>query len=125
MSSFDQISEAAEAIRQSAQLRTVPDVAVVLGSGLGGFASSLRSPRTIPYSEIPHWPTSDVVGHEGKLVIGEVASRRVAALSGRVHFYEGYDIRTVTFATADGSLGVKTLILRSGGVINTSFRQGG
>jgi purine-nucleoside phosphorylase len=126
MSSFDQISEAAEAIRQLAQLRTAPDVAVVLGSGLGGFASSLRSPRTIPYTEIPHWPTSDVVGHEGKLVIGEVASRRVAALSGRVHFYEGYDLRTVTFATRTmGLLGVKMLILtNAAGGINTSFRQG-
>jgi purine-nucleoside phosphorylase len=126
MSSFDQVSESAEAIRRSAHLRTAPDVAIVLGSGLGAFASSLRSPRTIPYSEIPHWPTSDVIGHEGKLVIGELASRMVAALSGRVHLYEGYDLRTVTFATRTMALvGVKTLILtNAAGGINTSFRQG-
>lgn len=126
MSSFDQISEAAEMIRQAAHFNAAPDVAVVLGSGLGGFASSLRSPRTIAYNEIPHWPPSDVVGHEGKLVIGEVGSRVVAALSGRVHLYEGYDLRTVTFATRTmGLLGVKRLILtNAAGGINTSFRQG-
>jgi purine-nucleoside phosphorylase len=126
MSSFDQIAEAAESIRESTRLKAAPDVAVVLGSGLGGFASSLRSPQTLPYNEIPHWPTSDVVGHEGKLVIGEVASRVVAALCGRVHFYEGYDLRTVTFATRTmGLLGVKTLILtNAAGGLNTTFRQG-
>jgi purine-nucleoside phosphorylase len=67
-----------------------------------------------------------VVGHEGKLVVGEVGSRMVAALSGRVHLYEGYDVRTVTFATRTmGLLGVKRLILtNAAGGINTSFRQG-
>jgi purine-nucleoside phosphorylase len=126
MSTFDQVSEAAEAIRQLAQISTPPDVAVVLGSGLGAFASDLRASRTIAYEDIPHWPRSAVVGHEGKLVIGNVASRRVAALSGRVHFYEGYDLRTVTFGTrAMGLLGVKTLILtNAAGGINTSFSQG-
>jgi purine-nucleoside phosphorylase len=126
MSTFDQVSEAAEAIRQLAQISTPPDVAVVLGSGLGPFASGLLGARTIAYEDIPHWPRSAVVGHEGKLVIGNVRSRRVAALSGRVHFYEGYDLRTVTFATrAIGLLGVKTLILtNAAGGINTSFTQG-
>jgi purine-nucleoside phosphorylase len=126
MSSFDQLSEAAEMIRQAVHSKTAPDVAVVLGSGLGAFASSLRSARTISYNEIPHWPASDVVGHEGKLVVGEVGSRMVAALSGRVHLSEGYDVRTVTFATRTmGLLGVKRLILtNAAGGINTSFRQG-
>jgi purine-nucleoside phosphorylase len=126
MSTFDQVSEAAEAIRQLAQISTPPDVAVVLGSGLGAFASGLLAARTIAYEDIPHWPQSAVVGHESKLVIGNVRSRRVAALSGRVHFYEGYDLRTVTFATrAIGLLGVKTLILtNAAGGINTNFSQG-
>jgi purine-nucleoside phosphorylase len=126
MSTFDQVFEAAEAIRQVVQMPTPPDVAVVLGSGLGAYASSLRSPRTLAYGDIPHWPRSSVAGHEGQLVIGTVATRRVAALAGRVHYYEGYDLRTVTFATRTmGLLGVKTLILtNAAGGINTSFRQG-
>ena len=126
MSGYDQICEAAEFIIQSARLRAAPDVAVVLGSGLGGFASGLQSSRTLTYAEIPHWPESHVVGHEGKLVVGQAGGRTVAALAGRVHFYEGYDLRTVTFATrAVAMLGVKTIILtNAAGGVNTSFSQG-
>ena len=126
MSGYDQICEAAEFIIQSARLRAAPDVAVVLGSGLGGFASGLQSSRTLTYEEIPHWPESNVVGHEGKLVVGQTSGRTVAALAGRVHLYEGYDLRTVTFATrAVAMLGVKTIILtNAAGGVNTSFSQG-
>jgi purine-nucleoside phosphorylase len=126
MSGYDQICEAVEFISQAARLRAAPDVAVVLGSGLGGFASGLQSSRTLTYEEIPHWPESNVVGHEGKLVIGQASGRTVAALAGRVHLYEGYDLRTVTFATrAVAMLGVKTIILtNAAGGINTSFSRG-
>jgi purine-nucleoside phosphorylase len=126
MSGYDQICEAVEFISQSARLRAAPDVAVVLGSGLGGFASGLESRRTLTYEEIPHWPESNVAGHEGKLVIGRASGRMVAALAGRVHLYEGYDLRTVTFATrAVAMLGVKTIILtNAAGGINTSFSSG-
>ena len=126
MSGYDQIGEAAEFIIQSARLRAAPDVAVVLGSGLGGFASGLQSSRTLTYEEIPHWPESNIVGHEGKLVIGQSSGRTVAALAGRVHFYEGYDLRTVTFGTrAVAMLGVKTIILtNAAGGINTTFNRG-
>lgn len=126
MSGYDQICEAVEFISQAARLRAAPDVAVVLGSGLGGFASGLQFSRTLTYEEIPHWPESNVVGHEGKLVIGQASGRTVAALAGRVHLYEGYDLRTVTFATrAVAMLGVKTIILtNAAGGINTSFSRG-
>lgn len=126
MSGYDQICEAAEFIIQSARLRAAPDVAVVLGSGLGGFASGLQSSQTFTYEQIPHWPESNVVGHEGKLVIGQASDRTVAALAGRVHFYEGYDLRTVTFATrAVAMLGVKTIVLtNAAGGVNTSFSRG-
>ena len=77
----------------------VPDVAIVLGSGLGDFANRLGDAVSIPYGELPHWPVSTVIGHEGRLVLGTLAGKRVAALSGRVHFYEGHDLGTVTFAT--------------------------
>ena len=104
----------------------VPDVAVVLGSGLGDFAETLDAATVFPYAEIPNWPTSAVVGHAGKLVVGTLQGRRVAALSGRVHFYEGHDLRTVTFATrAVARLGVRTLILtNAAGGINLSFKPG-
>jgi purine-nucleoside phosphorylase len=104
----------------------VPDVAVVLGSGLGDFADTLADAKAFPYSEIPNWPASTVVGHAGKLVIGTLTGKRVAALSGRVHFYEGHDMRTVTFATrAAARLGVRTLILtNAAGGINLSFKPG-
>jgi purine-nucleoside phosphorylase len=121
---YDQVQAAAESVRSAST--TIPDVAIVLGSGLGSFASSLGSGVSIPYADIPNWPVSSVVGHEGRLVIGEIAGRRVAALSGRAHFYEGHDLRTVTFATRVlGVLGVKTLVLtNAAGGINTAFAPG-
>jgi purine-nucleoside phosphorylase len=105
---------------------SVPATAVVLGSGLGGIASSHERAAWIPYGDIPNWPVSNVVGHEGRLVVGEVSGRSIAALSGRAHFYEGHDLRTVTFATRVlGALGVKTLILtNAAGGINSGFAPG-
>ena len=103
-----------------------PDVAVVLGSGLGDFADTLTDAITTPYGEIPNWPASAVIGHAGKLVVGTLAGKRVAALSGRAHFYEGHDLRTVTFATRVlGLLGIKQLILtNAAGGINVTFKPG-
>lgn len=104
----------------------VPDVAVVLGSGLGDFADRLADATTVPYGDIPHWPASAVIGHAGKLVAGTLRGKSVAALAGRAHFYEGHDLRTVTFATRVlGLLGVKTLILtNAAGGVNVSFKPG-
>ena len=121
---YDQVQSAAQLIRSKS--KTMPPTAVVLGSGLGSFASSVDRETSITYSEIPYWPASNVIGHEGRLVIGEVDGRAIAALSGRAHFYEGHDLRTVTFATRVlGLLGVKTLILtNAAGSINTGFVPG-
>jgi purine-nucleoside phosphorylase len=121
---YEQVQSAAERIRLTS--KAFPATAVVLGSGLGGFASSLDRAASIPYSDIPHWPVSNVVGHEGRLLIGEAAGRPIAALSGRAHFYEGHDLRTVTFGTRVlGVLGVKTLILtNAAGGINSGFAPG-
>jgi purine-nucleoside phosphorylase len=123
-SHYEQVQSAAERIRLMS--KAFPATAVVLGSGLGGFASSLDRAASIPYSEIPNWPVSNVVGHEGRLVIGEAAGRPIAALSGRAHFYEGHDLRRVTFGTRVlGVLGVKTLILtNAAGGINSGFAPG-
>jgi purine-nucleoside phosphorylase len=122
---FERVEQAAAEVRKRAGA-AVPDVAIVLGSGLGDFAGQLKDAVSIPYGEIPHWPASKVIGHEGRLVIGSLAGKRVAALSGRVHFYEGHDLRTVTFATrVVASLGVRALILtNAAGGINTSLEPG-
>ncbi len=121
---YDQVQSAAEFIR--ARVKTVPSVAAVLGSGLGEFASTLEGAVSVSYEEIPHWPCSTVVGHAGRLVIGEAAGRPVAVLSGRTHFYEGYDLRTVTFATrALGALGTRVLVLtNAAGAINPRLSPG-
>jgi purine-nucleoside phosphorylase len=118
------VEAAAEFIRGKA--KGSPTVAIVLGSGLGDFASSLSASVSWPYGDIPGWPASTIVGHEGRLTIGEVAGRRVAALAGRAHFYEGYDLRTVTFPTrVVGMLGVKTLVLtNAAGGVNMQFAPG-
>jgi purine-nucleoside phosphorylase len=121
---FERVEEAAAAVR--ARCGELPQTAIVLGSGLGDFADTLLDAIATPYGELPHWPASRVVGHAGRLVIGNVAGRRIAALSGRAHFYEGHDLSTVAFATrVMGRLGVKQIVLtNAAGGINTGFAQG-
>ena len=106
--------------------KPVADVAIVLGSGLGDFTQSLQDSVSIPYSDIPHWPGSAVVGHAGKLVAGTIGGKRVVALSGRAHFYEGHPMSVVTFATrVIGLLGIRTLVLtNAAGGINLNFKPG-
>jgi purine-nucleoside phosphorylase len=127
MNYYDQVKEAADAIRS--RVPEVPHVGIVLGSGLGDFANSLGDAVVMPYDQLPHWPAARVIGHEGKLVVGTVGKAggpRIAALAGRCHVYEGYDLRTVTFAVRVlGLLGVNTLILtNAAGGVNTGFLQG-
>jgi purine-nucleoside phosphorylase len=121
---FEQVEQAAAAVR--AVCGRLPETAIVLGSGLGDFADTLSDAVATPYSTLPHWPASNVVGHAGRLVVGNVAGKRIAALSGRAHFYEGHGLTTVVFATrVMGRLGVKQIILtNAAGGINTGFAQG-
>src|SRR5437762_157338 len=93
---YDAVHAAAEAVRS--RIGEVPSIAIVLGSGLGDFAASLSGALSMPYGELPNWPLSSVVGHEGRLVVGVSRNARIAALAGRSHLYEGHDPRTVTFA---------------------------
>lgn len=125
MTHLQMVDEAVTAIWARAG-DAIPEVAVVLGSGLGDFANRLGAPVSIDYTDLPNWPASKVIGHEGRLVIGTLAGRRVAALSGRAHFYEGHDLRTVTFATrVVARLGVKTLIVtNAAGGINVNLAPG-
>jgi purine-nucleoside phosphorylase len=124
MDYYDTVKRAADAIR--VRLAEIPRVAIVLGSGLGEFANQLQDGITVPYGDLPDWPASRVVGHEGRLVVGGVKGRLIAALSGRCHAYEGYDLRAVAFAVrAMGLLGVKTLVLtNAAGGVNTGFSRG-
>ena len=121
---YDQVQQTVAWLRQRYQ--TPPDVAIVLGSGLGEFAGALRNALVCAYADIPNWPASAVVGHAGRLVVGTMAGKRVAALSGRVHYYEGHDLRTVTFGIrALAVFGVRTIILtNAAGGINLGFEPG-
>jgi purine-nucleoside phosphorylase len=126
MTYLQKVDEAVSAITQRVG-EQVPDVAVVLGSGLGDFAGQLGDAVSIPYGDLPNWPAAKVIGHDGRLVVGMLGGKRVAALSGRAHFYEGHDLRTVTFATrVIGRLGVKVLILTNaaGGINDVDLTPG-
>jgi purine-nucleoside phosphorylase len=102
--------EAVAAIRSRTSL--VPRAAVILGSGLGGFADRVEDPVTIPYDEIPGWPVSTAMGHAGKLVVGTVAGVPLAVMRGRAHLYEGHAAERVVFGVRVlGRLGIDTLVV--------------
>jgi purine-nucleoside phosphorylase len=104
-----------------------PTVGVVLGSGLGAFASELTERTHIPYSEIPGWPSSTAVGHAGQLVIGKLGELSVAVMAGRAHLYEGYSAAQVTFGVRVlRSLGVTSVVFtNAAGGINLALDRGG
>jgi purine-nucleoside phosphorylase len=124
MSYYDEVAEAADTIRS--RVPEVPQIGIILGSGLGDFANTLAESISLAYDRLPHWPVSRVVGHEGKLAVGKVRGRVIVALAARSHFYEGHGAGTVTFATRVlGSLGIKTLIItNAAGGVNTGFQKG-
>jgi purine-nucleoside phosphorylase len=103
-----------------------PQVAVVLGSGLGAFASELTEATAIPYPDIPGWPQSTAIGHAGQLVIGLLNGLPLAVMSGRAHLYEGHSIDKVVFGTRVlGKLGVKAIVYtNAAGGINLGYAQG-
>ncbi len=121
---FTRAQSAVEYLRAASDVR--PTIGIILGSGLGNFASQVNDAQRIPYTEIPHFPRSTVEGHSGHLVLGTIAGVPVAVMQGRVHAYEGYPLSQVTFPTRVlGLLGCKTLIVtNAAGGINTGYRQG-
>ena len=121
------IDEAARYLESRTKLR--PRMAVVLGSGLGGFAEELMGREELPYPAIPHWPVSTAVGHAGKLVLGTLnapGTLEVAVMSGRVHLYEGYTAWQAAFGVRVlGKIGVRAFIFtNAAGGINTAFECG-
>ncbi|CAM3963978.1 purine-nucleoside phosphorylase [Lederbergia lenta] len=121
---FDKIQEAATYIKN--QYGERPDIGLILGSGLGILAEEIDQSIKIPYEEIPHFPVSTVEGHTGQLVLGNLNGKKVIAMQGRFHFYEGYDFQEVTFPVrVMKSLGVDQMIVtNAAGGVNENFQPG-
>ena len=115
---------AVAAIGERANL--APRIGIILGSGLGGFASQVVDAVTVPYADIPNFPQSTVPGHSGKLLLGTIGGIPVAVMQGRVHAYEGYAMEQVTFpARVLGMLGCRTLIVtNAAGGIRANIPEG-
>lgn len=108
------------------KMGTVPEIAVVMGSGLSAVDEILSGPQRFDYASIPHFPVPKVAGHRGQVVFGRVGKLHVVVLEGRVHYYEGNSMAEVTFCTrVIGRLGTKTLVLtNASGAINPTFSRG-
>ena len=121
---YERAEHATRIIRS--RISVEPRVAVVLGSGLGGFADDFDEAVAIPYEDVPGFVRSTAQGHAGRLVIGKVDSVPVLAMQGRVHYYEGYSLEEVTFPVrVFNLLGIKTLVLtNAAGGINVQLTQG-
>ena len=121
---FTKAESAAAFVLSQTGLR--PRIGVVLGSGLGGFADELTEATRIPYSEIPAFPRSTAIGHAGQMVIGKTEGIAVAAMSGRVHLYEGYSAQEVAFPVrVFARMGITALLLtNAAGGINLEYKQG-
>lgn len=104
----------------------IPSTSIILGTGLGELANEIDNKTEIPYSEIPNFPISTVEGHSGKLIIGTLGGKRILAMQGRFHFYEGYSMKEVTFPVrVFQALGVKYLFVsNAAGGMNLSFDIG-
>ncbi len=124
MNVVERIREAATHVGSGTKLR--PTVAVVLGSGLGGFAEAIEGAVSFPFAEIPHFPRSSVQGHRGSLIAGKLHDTPLFVMAGRVHAYEGYSAEEVVFpARVLATLGVKNLLLtNAAGAIHTAFKPG-
>ena len=92
---WDKVQETVSYIKNKTNF--TPEYGVILGSGLGGFTADITIEHTLPYTEIPNFPVSTVQGHKGALVFGTIQGKKVVAMQGRFHFYEGYDMKQVTF----------------------------
>ena len=121
---LEKIKQTADYLRQRGG--EMPKLAIILGTGLGNLADYIEDKLYIPYSEIPNFPVSTVQGHSGNLIFGYMGGKRVMAMQGRFHYYEGYDMKTVTFPVrVFKALGVETLFVsNAAGGMNKEFRVG-
>ncbi len=108
------------------QYHEKPHVGIILGSGLGNFSEHIKIEKEVPYSDIPHFPVSTVKGHSGKMIFGELSGKKVVAMSGRFHYYEGYSPQDVVFPVRVlQQLGIQLLLLsNAAGGVNPGFKVG-
>jgi len=121
---YEKVKKSADFILNKTKYR--PELAVILGSGLGDLVNSIEDTESIDYKEIPDFPQSTVQGHAGKLVFGKIGRKEIVAMQGRFHFYEGYEMKEVTYPIYVMKLmGIKQLIVtNASGGINKSFEPG-
>lgn len=121
---IQQIQESADYIRQFS--RETPLTGIILGSGLGNLVNDIEDRVEIPYGDIPHFPVSTVEGHHGKLILGVIKGKRVVAMAGRFHYYEGLSMQQVVFPVrVMKALGVGTLLVsNAAGGMNAAFSVG-
>lgn len=121
---MQEIDSATAAVK--ARIKVVPEVALILGSGLGDLADAVQDATIIPTNEIPHWPVSTVLGHKGRLVIGQLEGKNVLMLQGRTHYYEGHAVSRIGLPVrVMQRLGIKTLVVtNAAGGLNLDFKVG-
>ncbi len=121
---LQQIIESANFIKNRTKFN--PEIGIILGTGLGGLVSEIEIEFSIPYNEIPHFPLSTVEGHSGRLILGKLGGKKVIAMQGRFHFYEGYSIEKVTLPVRVMKLlGIEKLIVsNASGGVNPNFEVG-
>jgi purine-nucleoside phosphorylase len=121
---WEQVQETVNYIKEKTGF--TPEYGVILGSGLGSFTDDIQVEFTLPYSEIPNFPVSTVQGHKGALVFGTIGTKKVVAMQGRFHFYEGYDMKQVTFPVRVMKyLGVTKLVVsNASGGVNPNYEVG-
>ena len=122
----ERIEHAVDMVRLQLPPHWSPDIAIILGSGLGALADEIDPIARLPYASIPGFATSSVEGHAGRLVLGNLGDARVVAMQGRFHFYEGYDLHQVTFPVrVMHELGAHTLVVtNAAGGLNPDFKAG-
>lgn len=121
---WDSVERAARVVRERTATR--PEIAIVLGSGLGALANEIVDGRSIPYADIPEFPRSTAPGHAGRMIVGSLEGRQVVAMAGRVHLYEGYSASEVVFGVrVMAELGAHTLVItNAAGGVNQTFQPG-
>ncbi len=119
-----QVKESVAFLKSKSDIQ--PQIGVVLGTGLGGLADRIQAAVTIPYGEVPHFPVSTVTSHVGRLLFGNLGGKRVMAMQGRFHYYEGYEPKEITFPIrVMAAMGVKTLLIsNAAGGLNPIFQPG-
>lgn len=121
---WERVQESVEYIRKR-QIK-MPEIGIILGSGLGNLADDIQIDHSIDYADIPHFPISTVPGHQGKLLFGTLSGKYVVAMQGRFHYYEGYDMKQVTFPVRVMKyLGIQLLIVsNASGGVNPKYQVG-